>query len=204
MEVQSAYYSADFAYKGFITLSTTGRLDHLSTLPKGNNTFFYPSFGLSSVVSDFIKLPEAISLLKFRASYANVKDGLTRSTIGSTPSATYPLDYGSNYNSSYDGPNYANSVGYSIFPSYNNTPGATYSDKLNNPALKPNSSEQIELGLDLNLFKNRFSADVTYFTSNDGPRIFKRTRKTRSSRPKLASIKCGRRSILILKAPTNG
>ena len=174
MEVQSAYYSADFAYKGFITLSTTGRLDHLSTLPKGNNTFFYPSFGLSSVVSDFIKLPEVISFFKLRASYANVKDGLTRSTIGSTPSATYPLNYGSNYNSSYDGPNYANSVGYSIFPSYNNTPGATYSDKLNNPALKPNSSEQIELGLDLNLFKNRFSADVTYFTSNDGPRIFNR------------------------------
>ncbi len=174
MEVQSAYYSADFAYKGYVTFSATGRLDHLSTLPQGNNTFFYPSFGLSTVVSDYVKLPETISLFKLRASYANVKDGLTSSTIGSTPSATYPIGYGSNYSSSYDGPNYANSVGYNIFPSYNNLPGATYSDKINNPALKPNTSEQIEVGFELSLLQNRFSADVTYFTSNDGPRIFNR------------------------------
>ena len=174
MEVQSGYYSADFAYKGYVTFSATGRLDHLSTLPQGNNTFFYPSFGLSTVMSDYLKLPEAISLFKLRASYANVKDGLTSSTIGATPSATYPIGYGSNYNSSYDGPNYANSVGYNIFPSYNNLPGATYSDKINNPALKPNTTEQIEVGFDLSLLQNRFSADVTYFTSNDGPRIFNR------------------------------
>jgi TonB-linked SusC/RagA family outer membrane protein len=174
MEVQSGYYSADFSYKGLVTFSTTGRVDKLSTLPKGNNTFFYPSFGVSTIVSDLIKLPEAISLFKLRGSYANVKDGLTRSTIGANPGASYPISYGSEYSSSYDGPNYANSIGYNIFPSYNNNPGATYSDKINNPNLKPNSSEQLELGLELSLLKNRFSADLTYFTSNDGPRIFNR------------------------------
>jgi TonB-linked SusC/RagA family outer membrane protein len=174
MEVQSAYYSADFTYKNFLTLSATGRLDHLSTLSQGNNTFFYPSFGLSTIVSDYVKFPELISLVKLRASYANVKDGLTRSTIGTNPSGLYPIGYGAQYFSSYDGPNYSNSVGYGIFPSNNLNPGATYSDKLNNPALKPNSSETIELGFELSLLKNRFSADVTYFTSNDGPRIFNR------------------------------
>lgn len=174
MEVQSAYYSADFTYKGLFTLSATGRLDRLSTLPKGNNAFFYPSFGLTTVVSDYVKMPEAVSFLKFRASYANVKDGLTRSTIGSTPGASYPIGYGSDYASSYDGPNYANSVGYGISPTYNNLPGAGYSNTINNPSLKPNTSEQIEAGLELSLLKNRFSADVTYFTSNDGPRIFSR------------------------------
>ena len=174
MEVQSGYYSADLSYKGLVTFSTTGRVDKLSTLPKGNNTFFYPSFGLSTVVSDYVNFPEAISMLKFRASYANVKDGLTRSTIGTNPSGSYPINYGAEYASSYDGPNYANSVGYGISPVYNTNPGATYSDKINNPSLKPNSTEQIELGAELNLLKNRFSADVTYFTSNDGPRIFNR------------------------------
>ena len=174
MEVQSGYYSADLSYKGLVTFSTTGRVDKLSTLPRGNNTFFYPSFGLSTVVSDYVNFPEAISMLKFRASYANVKDGLTRSTIGTNPSGSYPINYGAEYASSYDGPNYANSVGYGISPVYNTNPGATYSDKINNPALKPNSTEQIEIGAELNLLKNRFSADVTYFTSNDGPRIFNR------------------------------
>lgn len=174
MEVQSAYYSADFSYKNFLTLSVTGRLDHLSTLPKGNNTFFYPSFGLSTIVSDYIKFPELISMVKLRASYANVKDGLTRSTIGTNPGGSYPIGYGAEYSSSYDGPNYSNSVGYNIFPSNNLNPGATYSDKLSNPALKPNTTEAIELGFEMSLWKNRLSADVTYFTSNDGPRIFNR------------------------------
>lgn len=172
MEVQSAYYSADLSYKGYINFSTTGRVDRLSTLPQGNNTFFYPSFGLSTVVSDYLNLPQAVSFLKLRGSYANVKDGLTRSTIGATPSASYPLGYGSEYASSYDGPNYANSVGYSIFPGYNNVPAASYSDKLNNPSLKPNTSEQIEAGIELSLIKNRIGGEVTYFVSNDGPRIF--------------------------------
>jgi hypothetical protein len=102
MEVQSAYYSADLGYKSYINLSATGRVDHLSTLPKGNNTFFYPSFGLSTVISDYVTLPSAISFLKARASYANVKDGLTRSTIGSTPSGSFPVGYGVDYASSYD------------------------------------------------------------------------------------------------------
>jgi hypothetical protein len=157
MRVLSAYYSADFSYKGLLTLSATGRLDNLSTLPKGSNTFFYPSLGLSTVISDYVKFPEAVSLLKARVSYANVKDGLTRSTIGSTPGASYPIGYGSDYASSYDGPNYANSVGYGISPSYNNLPGASYSNTINNPSLKPNTTEQIEAGVELSLFKNRFS-----------------------------------------------
>ena len=175
MEVQSGYYSADFSYKGLFTLSTTGRVDKLSTLPQGNNTFFYPSIGLSTIVTDLVKLPEAISLIKLRGSYANVKDGLTRSTIGTNPnSTTAPLGYGVDYNSSYDGPNYANSIGYNITPTYNIIPGATYSNKLNNPNILPNTSEQIELGMELSLLKNRFSADFTFFQANDGPRIFER------------------------------
>ncbi|MDI9858242.1 SusC/RagA family TonB-linked outer membrane protein [Flectobacillus roseus] len=174
MEVQSAYYSADLGYKSYINLSATGRVDHLSTLPKGNNTFFYPSFGLSTVISDYVTLPSAISFLKARASYANVKDGLTRSTIGSTPSGSFPVGYGVDYASSYDGPSYANSVGYTIAPGYNLLPSSSYSDKLDNASLKPNTTEQIEAGLELSFLKNRLSGEVTYFVSNDGPRIFNR------------------------------
>ena len=106
MRVMSAYYSADFSYKNFLTISTTGRMDKLSTLPSGNNTFFYPSVAASTVLTDYIKLPELISFLKFRASYANVKDGLTQSTIGNM-AGVYS---GENYNSPYDGPSYTNSA----------------------------------------------------------------------------------------------
>jgi TonB-linked SusC/RagA family outer membrane protein len=175
MRVNSAYYSADFTYKNLLTLSTTGRVDKLSTLPTGNNTFFYPSVALSTVVSDYVSMPEVISFLKLRASYANVKDGLTRSTIGTTPGLTgngNPIGYGDQYFSPYDGPSYLNSAVYSTPFAYNNQPAAYFSTALNNPDLQPSSTSQSEIGLDLRVLKNRLGFDLTYFISDEGPRIF--------------------------------
>ncbi len=174
MRVLSAYYSADFTFRDYATLTTTGRIDKLSTLPKGNNAYFYPSVALSTVISDYVKLPTnlGISFLKLRASYANVKDGLTQSTIGSTPGASFPLGYGVDYNSAYGGPTYQNSAVYTLPLLYSNKPAAYYANTLNNPNLKPNSTSQSELGLDIRFLDNRIAVDAAYFVSNDGPRIF--------------------------------
>ncbi|NIJ54085.1 TonB-linked SusC/RagA family outer membrane protein [Dyadobacter arcticus] len=172
MRVASAYYSADFTFKDFFTLSTTGRMDKLSTLPSGSNTFFYPSVAASTVLSDYMNLPEVISFLKLRGSYANVKDGLTQSTIGATPSTSYPVGYGEQYSSPYDGPTYQNAAVYSTPFAYNNTPAAYFTNTLNNPDIKPSTTSQTEVGLDLRIMQNRLGLDVTYFVSNEGPRIF--------------------------------
>jgi hypothetical protein len=63
---------------------------------------------LSSVVSDYVELPRAISFLKVRASAADVKGALTQSTVGSAyqqytgnPTSSL-LGYGSELTSSYD------------------------------------------------------------------------------------------------------
>ncbi|MFD2573583.1 SusC/RagA family TonB-linked outer membrane protein [Spirosoma soli] len=177
MRVLSAYYSADFTFRDYVTLSTTGRMDKLSTLPAKNNTYFYPSVALSTVVSDYVKLPGAVSFLKLRGSYANVKDALTQSTINNAtnPFSGYgsnPLGYGDNYSSSYGGPTYQNSGVYSVPLLYNNRPAASYTNTLTNPDLKPNSTSQVELGMDARFLSNRIALDVAYFVSNDGPRIF--------------------------------
>ncbi len=172
MRVNSAYYSADFTIKDYATISTTGRVDKLSTLPKGNNTFFYPSVALSSVISDYVQLPQAISFLKLRASYANVKEGLTASSIGATPGLSYPIGYGENYSSAYDGPTYQNSTVYSTPLGYNNAPAAYYGDRLSNPDLQPAATSQTEFGLDVRFLNNRLAFDAAYFVANDGPRIF--------------------------------
>ena len=174
MRVNSAYYSADFTYRNLFTISTTGRVDKLSTLPEGNNTFFYPSVAVSTVLSDYIKLPEVVSFFKLRGSYANVKDGLTRSTIGTTPAlgGDNPLGYGDQYYSPYDGPTYQNAAVYSTPFAYNNTPAAYYTNTLNNPDLQPSSTSQSEFGLDFRILENRIGLDATYFVSNEGPRIF--------------------------------
>lgn len=174
MRVNSAYYSADFTIKNFVTIGTTGRVDKLSTLPSGNNTFFYPSVSASTVLSDYIQLPSVISFFKLRGSYANVKDGLTRSTIGTTPSLGdgNPIGYGDQYYSPYDGPAYSNAAVYSTPFAYNNQPSAYFTGTLNNPGLNPSSTSQTEVGLDFRVLQNRIGLDVTYFISDEGPRIF--------------------------------
>lgn len=117
-------------------------------------------------------MPEAISFLKLRASYANVKDGLTVSTIGATPATSYPLGYGDQYSSPYDGPAYSNAAVYSTPLLYNNQPAAYFTNTLSNPALKPSSTSQKEFGLDIRFLKNRLGLDATYFISDEGPKIF--------------------------------
>lgn len=172
MLVLSTYGYADLTFSKYATLSLTGRFDKLSTLPKGNNLYFYPSASLSTVISDYVKLPEAVSFLKLRGSYANVKGGLTQATIGATPQATYPLGYGTEYQSSYDGPSFQNSAVYDVRPVYQNQAGAFYTRTIMNPDLQPFSSTAYEAGLDIRFVRNRIGLDVTYFTTKDGPRIF--------------------------------
>ena len=174
MIVLSAYYSLDLTFKKFFTLSTTGRVDKLSSLPDKNRTYFYPSASGSTVISDYVKLPKAISFLKLRASYANVKSGglSTSSTIGPTPNASYPLGYGSVYQSSYDGPSYGLAQVYSTPLIYNNTPAAYYTNTLFDPDLKPDSRTSKEGGLDIRFLKNRLALDASYFEYINGPGIF--------------------------------
>lgn len=173
MLVLSGYGYVDLGFSKYANLSLTGRYDKLSTLPAGNNLYFYPSASLSTVVSDYVKLPEIISFLKFRGSYANVKGGLTMSSIGATPQASYPLGYGMQYYSSYDGPTYENSASYTTPLVYDNKAGAYFSNVLNNPDIQPSSSEVIEAGMDLRLLNNRIGLDATYFVADDGPAIFR-------------------------------
>lgn len=61
---------------------------------------------------------------------------------------------------------------YSVPLSYNNKPAAYYTNTLSNPNLKPNSTSQSEIGLDVRFLNNRIAVDGAYFVSNDGPRIF--------------------------------
>ncbi len=179
MQVYSAFYSVDLTFGNFLTLSHTGRVDKLSTLPKGSNTFYYPSVSLSSVLSDYVNLPKAFSLLKLRASFADVKGGLTMSTVPSaftqaTGKSTNSglLGYGSDLYTSYDGPSYNNQNAYSLASYYNGTPSVDFSNTIANPTLKPFNRVSYEGGADLRFLDNRLGLDFTYFVSKNGPQIY--------------------------------
>ncbi len=178
MQVYSGFYSVDFSYDKYLTLSHTGRVDNLSTLAKGYNTFYYPSVSLSTVVSDYVNLPSVISFFKLRASYANVKGGLTAPTIASAYyqntgiSTNSFLGYGTDLYSSYDGPTYKNQNAYSTVTYYNNGQSVDFTSTIANQALKPYTVSSYEAGLDMKFLKNRLGVDITYFTSLNGPQIF--------------------------------
>ncbi|MFM9839798.1 MAG: SusC/RagA family TonB-linked outer membrane protein [Cyclobacteriaceae bacterium] len=177
MLVLSAYGSIDLSYKNFVTLSATGREDKLSTLPVNNQSYFYPSLSLSSVVTDYVNLPEFLSFLKVRGSYANVKGGLTSSEVGPSYRAmnlTSPLQYGGEWNTSYDGPNYSNQNGYQIKTLYNNVPSADFSGNIANDQLESFSVTSYETGVDMKFLENRLGVDVTYYNALNGPQIFTR------------------------------
>ncbi len=173
MRVISGYYSFDFSYKHYLTLSTTGRLDKYSTFYDGYNTGFYPSVGLSTMVSDYIKFPEAISYFKLRGTYANVKSAFTSSNIGPAWQASgygNPIDYGATYTSAYDGPNYSGNT-YQIARPYNNQPAAYFTTQQASTTLKPSSNSSTEVGAAMKFLDNRIGFDVTYFDAIKGPSI---------------------------------
>ena len=71
-EVNSLYAFGQVALKDAVFLDLTYRSDWSSTLPAENRRFDYFSAGLSAVVSDLTTMPDFISFLKLRGSYAEV------------------------------------------------------------------------------------------------------------------------------------
>jgi len=69
-QIQSLYGVLTFSYEGMLYLSTTMRNDWSSALTAGNQSYFYPTVGLSAVISELLKLPSWISYGKARITYA--------------------------------------------------------------------------------------------------------------------------------------
>ncbi|NCC09696.1 MAG: SusC/RagA family TonB-linked outer membrane protein [Bacteroidia bacterium] len=80
-QTQSVFASVELGYKSAYYLTLTGRNDWPSQLagPKSSTkSFFYPSVGTSFILSEIFTLPEEISYLKLRASYASVGTPFSR------------------------------------------------------------------------------------------------------------------------------
>ncbi|GAB3017681.1 SusC/RagA family TonB-linked outer membrane protein [Spirosoma pulveris] len=135
-EVQSAYYSVDFSYKGFLNISTTGRYDTYSSLPSANRSIFTPSVTGAFIFSEFVKSP-SLSFGKLRASYA---------VTSGEPGAPY-----------------GTSVYYGVGSAINGVPTGNFSSSLPNLFLKPFTKSEVEVGLELKFFGNRLGFDLAYY-----------------------------------------
>jgi TonB-linked SusC/RagA family outer membrane protein len=135
-ETHSAYYTADFSIKNYLTLNTTGRYDAYSTLPASNRGIFTPSVSASMLFSEFVHIP-ALDQGKLRLSYAQ--------TSGE------PADV------------YITEQYYTLNNTINGVIAAGFSDSLPNLFLKPYTLTETEIGTDLKFFNGRLGLDLTYF-----------------------------------------
>ncbi|WP_454803563.1 SusC/RagA family TonB-linked outer membrane protein [Mucilaginibacter phyllosphaerae] len=136
-QVNSAYYSADFSVKDFLVVSTTGRYDYYSSIAKSVGPgIFSPSIAGSFIFSELYHV-NGLDLGKVRLSYAQ------------TSNAADP---------------YANRVYYDLNNSINGTPAAGFSSQLPNLFLKPYRLQELEAGLEMKFWGDRFGFDVTYFS----------------------------------------
>ncbi len=144
-----AYADLRLGYKGFAFLHGTGRNDWVSILSEKNRSFFYPSVDAALIVSDAvaaIKESNTISYLKLRAGWSKVGQVNLGGTFGA-----YQLL-----------PTYSSTA--SGFP-YGSLPGYTVDNTLVSNDLRPEITKGYEAGFDLNLFKDRFTSNVTYFST---------------------------------------
>ena len=99
----SIFASATIGLNDNLFLDLTARNDWTSTLPEANNSFFYPSIGLTGILSDLVDLGSNVSFAKVRTSYAEVGSGFGADQIspnrsinfgggisGTTPVRPYP------------------------------------------------------------------------------------------------------------------
>ncbi|MBS1526015.1 MAG: carboxypeptidase-like regulatory domain-containing protein [Bacteroidetes bacterium] len=186
----SGYYSVDFSFGHYATLSSTGRVDKSSAF-QNVTTYYYPSVSAATVLSDYIKIPDAISFLKLRASFSDVRSDDTSPTIGPAPYNTItafggqtlssspgtnplflnPLGYGSVYTTPYNGPAYSLNSFYSIGKPYNSQAAGYASNYLYELGIKTSTRLNYEEGFDIKFLKNRLGLSGTAFQYIDGPQI---------------------------------
>ena len=180
----SVFGSLDATFGKYATLSGTFRVEHSSAF-QNVITYYYPSVSATTVISDYITLPEFISFLKVRGSYANIRSDATSPTIGPAPFSTItafngstgaslfdnPLGYGTTYNTPYNGPDYSLNTAYSTAKPYNNQTAGYGPNSLYINNIKTFTRVNYEEGFDIKFLRNRLGLSGTAFQYIDGPRI---------------------------------
>lgn len=145
-QINSIFGSASVGFKHIYYLEATLRGDKSSTLPIMNNTYLYPSVSGSWVFSEYIKSKKIVNYGKLRASWAKVG------------SDTDPYQLALNY-----------ATGKYAYPGY--VMGFINNTTQPNKDLKPTMTHSYELGLEMKLFNNRLSLDVTYYNQSSKNQI---------------------------------
>lgn len=144
-------------YKNALFLDMTARNDWSSTLSPGNRSFFYPSVGLSWVITETYKdqpFTNVMNYAKVRASYASV--GKAASAYQNNNPAFTRGEIETAFSSVL--------LPFST-PTGENVPGYSYQNVLGNPELRNERTNAFEVGAELGFAKNRITIEATYYNN---------------------------------------
>ncbi|MDC8104044.1 SusC/RagA family TonB-linked outer membrane protein [Chryseobacterium sp. B21-037] len=133
--VYGAFVQASLGYKNTYYIEGTFRRDQSSSLPKGKEAYYYPSVSASMVFSNLLQ-QKWLSFGKVRAAYAEV---------GSDTNADQLRNR------------------FIVQSSFGNNPVYSYNTVLRNADLLPQKLKNLELGTNMQFFKNRIGFDVAWF-----------------------------------------
>lgn len=150
-EIDGVFAGATLSWRNMLTLDGTIRRDAASTLPKGNNQYYYPSGSLGFVFSQLLPTATWLSYGKLRTNYAEVGA---------------------------DAPFYSTRDAYLIVSPFGSSAQASVASTRNNPNLLPEKTRSYEAGLEMAFFKSRLGFDATYYRAESFNQILPTTVST--------------------------
>jgi TonB-linked SusC/RagA family outer membrane protein len=138
----SLFGQAVLDYKNIWYVTVTGRNDWTSTIPRGQNSFFYPSVSTSFIFSDAFPSVRRFVTGKVRLGYAEV--GKDARPYADRPSLEYKTTSHGGYGYGFWGPN---------------------------PALRPEFKRSVEGGVELAFFDGRLALDATAYRATTKDQI---------------------------------
>src|SRR5207249_923311 len=136
----SLYGRASFNFKDWLNVDVTGRNDWSSTLPRNQNSIFYPSVGAAFIVTDALRVQSHL------LSYGKVRASWTRVGNDTDPYQLAAV--------------YGTGTAWAGVPSY------TAPDRLPNPLLKPEQTTGAEIGADLGFLSDKLILNATVYQKN--------------------------------------
>ena len=124
-------------FREYLFLNATARNDQSSSLPKKNNSYFYPSVSSSFIITDAFNIKsDVLTYAKLRAGYARVG-----------------RDAGAEFTN----------ISFVLGNSYNSIPTIFNSTSLGDQGVTPEFTSEYEVGTDLEFFKKRIVLDFTTY-----------------------------------------
>jgi TonB-linked SusC/RagA family outer membrane protein len=139
LQVNGLFANLTLGIRDMVFIDLAGRRDESSSLPKGENVYYYPSASVSFVFSELMKDSPWLTGGKIRVNYAEVGNTAPPQSVRDT---------------------YDNIAPFGAVPLF------SIAGTKNNPDLKAERTRSFEIGTEMSFLDGRVGFDITYYKQN--------------------------------------